>query len=100
MPTVESYYGGYLIHGRGHGKEGTLVQTDWDFPATAEGLGWSLRRVQHSNGRTRFLKRRPPEGKGCAHRHTDGTITCECGVTASEFIRSASEYLSGLAGCY
>lgn len=88
MPTIEHHYGAYLIKS---GRHSELVQTDWEYPATAERFGWSLRRVQRRNGETRHLARYV---KGCEHRGTDGTVTCsDCGITASEFIRAAAEYL-------
>jgi hypothetical protein len=91
MPRVENHYGSFIIYGRGRGKEGELVQTDWDFPSAAQGLGWSLSRVQKRGGKTVFLARK---GKGCDHGSTDGTVNCkECGVTASEFINAAREFL-------
>ena len=100
MPTVESHYGAYIIRGRAWGgREGTLVQTDWDYPATAERLGWSLRRVQRPQAE-RYVRitpdgRRYRTAKRCDHASTDGTVDCrECGVTASEFIAAAGEFLS------
>ncbi len=41
-PNVERHYGAYIVRGQ-------LVQSDWDFPATAQSLGWSLSRVQRRN---------------------------------------------------
>lgn len=98
MPRVEQGPGGsYIIYGRGHGREGTLVQTDWDFPATAQDLGWSLRRVQvDPRGGPIHFKRIPKNG--CDHPGTDGTITCpDCGLTATEFIQAAAEFLDSKA---
>lgn len=100
MPTVERHAGSFLIRGRNYrsiderGRDrGTLVQTDWDYPAYAQELGWSLVRVQGTANKWRHLSRRSI--KGCQHQSTDGTIACsECGVTASAFISAASEYLS------
>lgn len=89
--NVERYIGGsFLING-------ALVQSDWDYPGAARSVGWSLCRVQHGNGRTRFLSRRSTSATACRHLGTDGTIDCQCGVTAVEFIRAAAEYLDGLA---
>lgn len=100
MPRVESHHGAFIIYGRGHGKEGTLVQTDWDYPATAQSLGWSLRRVQLKGKRDPIvvtMKRTPPRGHGCDHSGTDGTINCpDCGITASDFIAAAGEFLGDL----
>lgn len=63
-----------------------LVQTDWDYPAVAQCMGWSLRDFQ-------------PElpnyvGPDCPHEGTDGTVTCEeCGATASDFISAAFDHI-------
>ena len=95
---VESGPGGsYIIHGRGRGPEGTLVQTDCDFPGAAQDLGLSLRRVQvDSRGNVKRMARTPR--KGCPHSGTDGTVKCpDCKVTASDFISAAAEYLDSLA---
>jgi hypothetical protein len=89
--NVENHYGAFLVNG-------ALVQSDWDFPATARGLGWSLSRVQKRAGSVQHLARRPTRADACQHRGTDGTIDCrECGVLASDFIAAASDFLSGLA---
>lgn len=94
MPTIEHHYGAYLITRRG-GTE--LIQTDWDYPATARDLGWNMRRVQGDAFTARHLRRAPNRGHGCDHRSTDGTIACpDCGVTASAFIACAAEYLDSL----
>lgn len=86
--NVESYCGGYIING-------SLVQSDWDFPGVAEDLGWHRARVQIGPHREiRELARR--SRVGCQHAHTDGTVNCPCGVTASDFIRAAAHYLDGL----
>ena len=29
----------------------------------------------------------------CEHKYTDGTVNCKCGVTASQFIQAAGEWL-------
>lgn len=96
MPSVEHHYGAYIVRGRGRGRDGTLVQTDWDYPSTAQDLGWSLARVQrHKDGGVRWLSRR---GKGCDHGGTDGTVDClECGITASQFISAAAAFLNSRA---
>lgn len=89
--NVENHYGAFLVNG-------TLVQSDWDFPATARGLGWNMARVQVRSGTTVHLSRRPRRADACQHRGTDGTIDCrDCGATASDFIGAASDFLSGLA---
>jgi hypothetical protein len=100
MPRVESHYGAYIVYGRGYGPEGMLVQTDYDYPATAQSLGWNMRRVQWSEhpGEARHLRRAPNRGSGCDHRGTDGTINCpDCGMTATAFIAAAAEYLDSIA---
>ncbi len=94
MPRVEQAHGGgYIIFGRGHGREGTYVQTDYDFPATATDLGWSLRRVQADRkGNVKHFSRVPKNA--CDHRGTDGTVTCpDCGIVAGDFIGAAAEFL-------
>jgi hypothetical protein len=95
MPRIESLGYAFVIHGRGHGSEGTLVQTDWDYPATAEGFGWSLRRVQKRGSKVRYFARR---AHGCDHRGTDGTVKCrDCGIEPTDFIRAADEFLNRIA---
>jgi hypothetical protein len=95
---VEHHHGAYLIFGTGGGRQGKLVQVDYDYPAEAVALGWNLMRVQkRPGGAVVHLKRRPTRGNFCAHENTDGTVDCSCGVTASNFIGAASEYLGSLA---
>lgn len=97
MPYVEHHYGCFLIRGRAFGKEGMLVQTDWDYPYAAQQLGWSLRRVQPGKDGARFLARSPKRGSGCNHDQTDGTVNCpDCGCTSSDFITAAGDFLSSL----
>lgn len=89
--NVERHYGAFVVNG-------ALVQTDWEYPATASALGWSIRRVQRVGPNVRHLARRPSRHTACAHPYTDGTVQCpDCGVTASDFIRAAGEYLDKLA---
>lgn len=96
MPILESHHGAFIVYGRGHGRRGTLVQTDWDYPTTAALFGWSLRRVQGNALTARMLQRAPNRGHGCDHRSTDGTVACpDCGVTASAFIHAAGTFLDG-----
>lgn len=65
------------------GEESILFQTDWDFPALARNLGWS--------GKV--------ERERCQHRGTDGTVDCpDCGLTASQFIQAASDWLYARCG--
>ena len=62
---------------------GELVQTDWNFPATARRFGWTMR----------------AQGERCAHAGTDGTIDCpECGKTASQFIHAARNWIDAHDG--
>lgn len=102
MPRVEQGpAGSYIIYGRGHGPEGTLVQSDWDFPSVAQDLGWSLLRVQvDKNGNVVHLKRvsRRHSKVNCEHDGTDGTVTCPgCGLKAGDFISAAAEFLDSKA---
>jgi hypothetical protein len=69
---------------------GILIQTDRDFPGIASNFGWNLVKVQapgHGYGSDYY---RPT----CEHRASDGTVNCpECGVTASDFICSARQWI-------
>lgn len=85
--NVEPHCGGYIING-------SLVQSDWDFPGVARELGWHPARVQRRGREIVELARR--SRVGCQHTHTDGTVNCDCGVTASDFIRAAAHYLDSL----
>ena len=97
MANVEHHHGAYLITGRGYGRDGMLVQIDWDYPSVARELGWNMRRVQiDRKGNARLLQRAPNRGQGCDHANTDGTVTCECGLSATQFIAAARDYLDGL----
>lgn len=91
MPWIEDLGYAYLFHRRG----GTdLIQLDWDYPAVATSLGWSLARVQRRRGVTMHHKRRCRRDDACEHNFTDGTVDCgDCGVTASEFLAAAGEYM-------
>lgn len=94
MPYIEDGRFYFVLHGRWYGKEGQIVQVDYDYPGAAEACGWSLRRVQIRKGEAVHLSRRPVHGKGCDHRSTDGTVDCrECGVSASSFIEYAGDFL-------
>ena len=91
---IESHYGAYIIHHHRTDWRGCnspdcerseLIQTDWDYPATAQSLGWGLKRVQLPGHKRR---------NQCDHRSTDGTVDCrDCGITATEFITAAANYL-------
>lgn len=114
MPTIETHHGAYIVRGGPYGRgRGTLIQTDWEYPATARDCGWSLTRVQRvldvdclDDGPAfaiLHLSRRPTaramESRGyCEHAGTDGTVACrDCGLTAGEFISAAAEYLDSIA---
>jgi hypothetical protein len=77
-------FGCYRIDGPG--KESVLVQTDWDFPGTAASFGWDITKLQ---------KIGQPK---CDHDGTDGTVDCGCGITASEFIDNARDFLDDHEG--
>ena len=86
-----------------------LVQTDWDYPATADAFGWSMKQVQRCPECDQVADGPVPnhgtmahcpacdhawESGLCDHSHTDGTVDCpDCGVTASEFIVAAGDWL-------
>lgn len=110
MPTIEHHHGAYLITRR-NGTQ--LVQTDFEYPATAESFGWSIRRVQwRLTGKARegdkgrmtmehlsraFCQGSKAQGKRCAHSGTDGTVDCpECKMPAGMFIQCAAEFLDSL----
>ncbi len=99
MARVESGPGGsFIIYGKGHPKDGTLVQVDYDFPATAQDLGWSILQVQiDKDGKVVHLKKvsRGHSKVNCQHSGTDGTVDCKaCGLKAGDFIAAAGEWLS------
>lgn len=65
-------FGTYLLVDEDTGKD-LLIQTDWDYPGVASNLGWS---------------------PACTCGGSDGTVNCKaCGVTASQMIQSAGEFL-------
>jgi hypothetical protein len=67
-------------------KNSVLVETDWDFPATAQTFGWNIRGTQS-------------DGTDCAHSGTDGTVICpDCQLTPSRFICDAADYLDSNLG--
>jgi len=81
-----------------------LIQTDWDYPSVASSFGWSLADVRSPCPEEDFenpadVSAELCEEYGqvhhlCKHSHTDGTVDCpDCGVTASDFINAASEWL-------
>lgn len=85
-----------------------LVQTDWDYPATARTFGWDMSTVQnapkgYSDWQEGYGEWTAEEetafnafgaNPACEHSHTDGTVDCkECGLTAHEFIAAARQWL-------
>jgi hypothetical protein len=92
-----------------------LVQTDWDYPGVALNLGWAPSKVtrqthchvtpgephdcdeyyEHRNGPGDYSEDCPD---CCTHEGTDGTVGCKCGVTASEFIADAQQWLDDHIG--
>lgn len=72
---------GFIIR-RIEDGESILVQTDWDYPSTAETFGWNKCSFQVD------------ENIRCEHSETDGTIDCpDCPATASDFICAAANWL-------
>ena len=67
--TLRKSYMGFEIEPE-DGGETVLVQTDWDFPGTADTFGW----------------------QACDCGFTDGTVDCEH-RTASDMITEAYDYL-------
>ena|ERR1035437_1021040 len=103
----------------GNGMRKTiLIQPDWDYPGTASSFGWSTMNVQRCKECGKCLRILAPDDAPhsfpmyfacencealvqpcCEHRNTDGTVDCKlCGVTATDFINSAGEYLSNNDG--
>ncbi len=89
-----------------------LIQSDWDYCGTANSFGWSLVSVQRDRcpdcgNKIDWLEEdangHPSQGvcmgcgrdfQQCQHDATDGTVDCkECGVTASEFMAGAYDWL-------
>ena len=67
-----------------------LIQTDWDYPGTASTFGWSVSCVQDNLDEDGNV-----EAELCDHSSTDGTVDCrKCGCKASQFIKSAGEWLA------
>jgi hypothetical protein len=99
---VESHMGGYILHK--NESENEFYQTDWNWPALATIMGWSVLRVQRRGKKIVHLTRvmldsraRHDPDSYCRHL-TDGTVKCNlCGITASDFIRCAGEYLDRIA---
>src|SRR5213078_3090693 len=82
--------------------EPILIQTDWEYPGVARSFGWDIATVQRCSecGEIGGVM---PDGNAyccdawteeCDHDGTDGTVDClDCGVTNSEFITAADEWL-------
>jgi hypothetical protein len=83
-----------------------LIDTDWDYPGTAQSFGWSLKEVQRckwckkvvtigATDEEKFVcehcgKKSPV----CDHDATDGTVNCKaCGTTNTDFITAAGDWL-------
>ncbi len=83
-----------------------LVQTDWDCPSVASTFGWSTEHIQrcaecgHVHPSCGYVcEECGHPGRYCTHNHTDGTVDCpDCGLTATDFISAAREYLDGANG--
>lgn len=87
-----------------------LVQADWDYPSVASSFGWSVRSVQpqvryccgdaEHCGDAECQECNEAALIACAkltcdHEGTDGTVTCpDCGLTASDFISAAADWLA------
>jgi len=89
-----------------------LIDRDWDYPGVASTFGWSLRCVQRTpeyccDGESpcddpeceecaigRSLADKLAATGPCDHDRTDGTVPCpECGLTASDFVAAAYDWL-------
>jgi hypothetical protein len=85
MKLESNDFGTYLIVA--DNGDSRLIQSDWDFPGTARSFGWDMRDVQQEG----IAK--------CEHDETDGTVTCpRCGLTATDFISAAGEWLDDNIG--
>jgi hypothetical protein len=84
-----------------------LIQSDWDYPGTAQAFGWTLQSVQRCL-QCGGIAATAGDGKPyccdtwaqeCPHDHTDGTVDCpDCGVTNSDFIGAACDWLRDNGG--
>ena len=91
-----------------------LVQTDWDYPSTAESFGFSLSSIRPQrcgicqeqesespawSGTHRYGPVEHGEFRPCDHSETDGTIVCaSCGLETGAMISAAAEFLDEHAG--
>lgn len=86
-------FGTYLIVAE-DGRD-LLVQIDYDFPGLAQTFGWDISKVQRAEMEEESQQCGIPL---CNHEGTDGTVKCSCGLTASDFIAAASEWLDDNIG--
>lgn len=93
-----------------------LIQTDWDYPGVAGSFGWSTQLVQHCpecgvvhvdrddvHSRGYPVEFNCPDCRRlcinpCPHQTTDGTVDCDCGMPAGEFIDAARDWLESNDG--
>jgi hypothetical protein len=90
------------------GKSLQFVQTDWEYPSLAQSFGWSLTDVQHcrkckkpivvwaeDDEPARCDNCNRKKGNVFCDHETDGTVNCKkCGITASDFISAAYDFLA------
>jgi hypothetical protein len=75
---------GYGIEHKGKVVE--IVQTDWDYPATAQRFGYRGHRDARDKRRI------------CREGASDGTVKCTCGATVDSMLAAAREYLDANNG--
>lgn len=95
------------------GDGSILIQQDWDFPSLANTFGWDMQELQKlrkkgdckhpkfdtddydfvMSGELKCCSCGAKHPSPCDHSSTDGTVDCSCGVTASQFIAAAGEWL-------
>ena len=95
-----------------------LVDSDWDYPSVASTFGWWIGSVQkcrecsqvHENAVEPGGDGQPVKGLACddhnpdlprhlcEHDGSDGTVDCPCGLTRTEFITAAQNYLEASDG--
>lgn len=93
-----------------------LIQTDWDYPGTANTFGWATRMVQkcpqcghvatdveydavtfdcvECEHEEAHPGERWPITHPCCDHASDGTVDCKCGVKAGDFISAAADWLA------
>jgi hypothetical protein len=78
-------------------RQTILIQSDWDYPSVAQSFGWDMRGVQKQAEDWNLPDAAP--AAQCDHTRTDGTVTCpDCGLTATDFIVAASDWLANNDG--